>query len=416
MEQKPLGSYFTRKTLELLSFSDAVKKHVFALLELMDDDNRINVARIHKKLFPLSTTASANSSLNRLLNAINEAAEKKGITFKVKITEDKKAGAANRYVWFEGPPPDPEPAYRGELNSISPERLVTDQKGYFPSERPVIVLITFNDHETKAVLEKFHPQGEPVRHPLTGVACNRLGIHGGMEIIHCVSRQGEDEAQRTCNAIIAGLQPKAVIGVGIAFGINQEKQSIGDVLLPRDIQGYDLARISQTSIDPRGPRPPVSDFLFQVFDQTDQTCKAQPSSCLNWPKMHRGTVLSGSKLVDNLDYRKSLEKLAPDIIGGEMEAIGIRMAAESRKVDWIIIKAICDWADGNKSSSTKERDQELATQNAALVVHHVLQKGNLYPEYDPAMQTSSEAGITERRVKDGEIPAAHRKDLEKIKE
>ncbi len=416
MEAKRLGKYFVRKALHDLPLSETFKKHALALLDSMENDQRINVARIHEQLFPSSTTASANSSLNRLLAAINMAAERKGAAFAAKITQDKKAGAANRYIWFEGPPPDPELPYLAELRSIPAGSLVSDQKGYFPSENPVIVLITINEHETRAVLREFHPKGEPQRHPITGVVASRLGVHGGMEIIHCVGRQGEDETQRLCHTIIQGLRPRAVIGVGIAFGVNPDKQNIGDVLLPEAVLGYDLARISPASIDPRGPRPPVSDYLFRVFKHTDQTCKAAPDSCLRWPTIHIGTVLSGNKLVDNLDFRKSLENLAPEIIGGEMEAIGIQTAADSYKVDWIIIKAICDWADGNKNTSGKEQDQRQAAQNAALVVHHALKMGNLYPDSGRAMGAGTEGAATVRDGKEKDFPSMRRQDLEKIAE
>jgi WD40 repeat protein/nucleoside phosphorylase len=385
---KHLSPYFAQKTLETLSLPEPIKRNIPILLGLSGDDYKINVSRILETLFPVSTTSSANSSLNRLLSTINKAAQSQGIAFEAKITPDKKAGAANRWVWFEGPPPPPNPAHTSELKSIPFDQLITDQQGFFlTSDLPIIVLITFNEHETAAVLKQFHPQGEPVKHPITGAACNRLGVHGGMEIIHCVSKQGEDEAQNICHTVIQGLRPKAVIGVGIAFGVNPGKQKIGDVLIPQDIQGYDLARVSTHRIEPRGSRPPCSSLLFQRFNHIDQSCRTYQESCPSWPTIHTGTILSGSKLVDSLDYRTSLQQLASNIIGGEMEAIGIQVAADSNKVDWIIVKAICDWADGNKNTGTKDRDQKTAAQNAALVVHKALSSGNLYPNANSSRQS-----------------------------
>jgi hypothetical protein len=40
-------------------------------------------------------------------------------------------------------------------------------------------------------------------------------------------------------------------------------------------------------------------------------------------------------------------------------------------VDWILVKAICDWANGNKN----DKAQPLAARNAAQFVLHVLQLG-----------------------------------------
>jgi len=39
-------------------------------------------------------------------------------------------------------------------------------------------------------------------------------------------------------------------------------------------------------------------------------------------------------------------------------------AAQRNKVDWILVKAICDWADGNKHQN-KSRCQNEAAENAA---------------------------------------------------
>ena len=78
-----------------------------------------------------------------------------------------------------------------------------------------------------------------------------------------------------------------------------------------------------------------------------------------------------------------------------MEGVGLYTAAHSEKVDWILVKAISDFADGNKAShnirkltaenddkvtrktSHKKRHQEIAAKNAAQFVIHVLLKTQL---------------------------------------
>ena len=54
-----------------------------------------------------------------------------------------------------------------------------------------------------------------------------------------------------------------------------------------------------------------------------------------------------------------------------MEGTGLYSAAQRRKVDWIIIKAVCDWADGNKGQDKAAR-QQLAAENAAHFTLHIL--------------------------------------------
>ena len=47
-----------------------------------------------------------------------------------------------------------------------------------------------------------------------------------------------------------------------------------------------------------------------------------------------------------------------------MEGTGLYVASADHKVDWIVIKAICDWADGNKTINKTQR-QKKAAKNAA---------------------------------------------------
>ena len=87
-------------------------------------------------------------------------------------------------------------------------------------------------------------------------------------------------------------------------------------------------------------------------------------------------MLSGEKLVDNLAFRQELLAFEPEAIGGEMEGAGLYVACQDRHVDWILVKAICDWADGNKATD-KDARQATAACNAALFVLHTLQKVGL---------------------------------------
>ncbi len=51
-----------------------------------------------------------------------------------------------------------------------------------------------------------------------------------------------------------------------------------------------------------------------------------------------------------------------------MEGIGFCSAANSLQKPWILIKAICDWADGKKN----DKHQPLAAAAAVSLVHYVL--------------------------------------------
>jgi len=103
-------------------------------------------------------------------------------------------------------------------------------------------------------------------------------------------------------------------------------------------------------------------------------------------------LLSGAKLIDDIDYRDQLLKLEPEAIGGEMEGEGLYVACHESKTDWIVIKAICDWADGNKTNPKKKEHQALAANNAAIFMLSVLEKAAFKLQID----TSSVRALTER--------------------
>lgn len=161
-------------------------------------------------------------------------------------------------------------------------------------------------------------------------------------------------------------KPKAVIMVGIAFGKSSIEQKIGDVLVATEIIDYDVNRIGLDGIVDRGGRPPSNRNLLGLFEQAHEWEFSRPdgSPC----KLIPAPVLSGDKLVDNPEFKADLFKRFPHAKGGEMEGIGFCSAANSLQKPWILIKAICDWADGKKN----DKHQPLAAAAAVSLVHYVL--------------------------------------------
>ena len=69
-------------------------------------------------------------------------------------------------------------------------------------------------------------------------------------------------------------------------------------------------------------------------------------------------LLSGEELVDNLEHRNSLISEYSDSKGGEMEGAGVYSAC-GNKIDCILVKGLCDFADGEKGKN-KKQNQEIA--------------------------------------------------------
>src|SRR5262249_10299611 len=154
--------------------------------------------------------------------------------------------------------------------------------------------------------------------------------------------------------------PNHVVMVGIAFGINPDKQHIGDILVSKQLQGYDFQRVGTSNkgraqILQRGDKVTASTKILSRLRATT----SRWDKC----KIEFGLMLSGEKLIDNVDFRDQLVDQFPEALGGEMEGSGLYVACTERHVNWVLIKGICDWADGNKKTRKQAR-QKLAAENA----------------------------------------------------
>ncbi|MGD0959889.1 MAG: NACHT domain-containing protein, partial [Methylomonas sp.] len=401
-----LKPYFAKTGFERLKphLSEPVRKATAELLNMLDDQGLVKVADIHQALFPLATSpASANAMLNRLINDFNQQAQAANQALALVITSSKNQGASKRWVWFEGPAQIPLHQPTPDLKAI-PGELITEQRG-LPLNPPVLVLLTFNEYEHQAVLKAFS-NGKPPTETHNGVTYNMLGIHGGMEVIHAISEAGSGPigaAQQRCSDAITAWRPKAVIAIGIAFGVNSSKQNIGDVLVSTQLRLYEPSRQNANGESTsRGSTPDASPLLLNRIKTVDVNVKH--AQRLEWPKLIFGQILTGEKLVDNLDFRNDLLANFPEAIGGEMEGGGIYVSAHAAKVDWIVVKAICDWADGNKGKD-KAENQKLAAENAVRVIKAAIYEGNLYAETSNATEQarSHTHGI---KSGPGKIPSA----------
>jgi nucleoside phosphorylase len=232
-----------------------------------------------------------------------------------------------------------------------------------------ILIITVTKVEAQAVLTVFSQAAgkDWTRQRIGNKTYYNLGVHGGVPVLMVQSEMGTATpggALLTVSRAIHDLQPQAAIMCGIAFGLRPDKQQLGDILVTRQLQYYEPQKVDfQRGQLPRGDRTMVAERLLDRFRSGDNDWSGAPT--------HFGLVLSGEKLVNNPTLREWLLQIEPEAIGGEMEGAGLYTAARDTKVDWILVKAICDWADGEKDDSFHSQ----AANNAAQFVLHVLQLG-----------------------------------------
>ena len=235
-----------------------------------------------------------------------------------------------------------------------------------------IILLTVTPAETEALYEVFRPL--PGTDGLLEGALNhatyRLGQFGRYCAAHVectMSGEGRDGSTLTVQDAIQELAPKAVILLGIAFGMNRRKQRLGDVLVAESVLPYELVREGKVRIQ-RGQALPCGPTLSERFRTRRIDWKYQRGS--EQVSVHSGLVLSGAKLVDSVEFRDALAAANPTAMGGEMESAGAYAAAHRLSVEVILIKSICDWADGLKN----DRGHQFAARASVALAHHILNK------------------------------------------
>lgn len=234
-----------------------------------------------------------------------------------------------------------------------------------------VLLVTVTEIETQALLNCF-PSAE--KHIIDQVYYDFGFIDSARTVMVRSTHMGPFSAIHCVEKGIDLFSPHAVIMVGIAFGLHPHEQKIGDILVAKQIMNWDFQKIrtgpdNEPVILPRGTAIPVADHLLNCF-QAGQ---------LEWrppPHIHFGQIVSSSRLIDHGGTRDELLRSFPEAIGGEMEGHGFCDACSHKKVDWILVKAICDWADGNKDQN-KADHQRLAAGNAARFVLSVIQHYSL---------------------------------------
>ncbi|CCH53360.1 hypothetical protein BN8_02452 [Fibrisoma limi BUZ 3] len=188
----------------------------------------------------------------------------------------------------------------------------------------------------------------------------KLGLYNIIHVQCGMGTSSRDASIVTIKDAINDLKPKVIVMVGIAFGTNKKEQQIGDVLVSEVILPYEFKRVGEKYDIQRSGHAYASQILVNRFKSNFDWEYNLPNG--KKADLKVGDILSGDKLIDNKSFRDNLVKSFPTAKGGEMEGAGLFSAANS-KAEWILIKGICDFADGRKSTNKKE-NQAIAIEAA----------------------------------------------------
>lgn len=235
------------------------------------------------------------------------------------------------------------------------------------------LIVTATDIETKELHSQFEPiDGEGIIRLYIGDHTYYIGKLGELLVVHVQCGMGSIAANASIMTVSAALtqwKPVAIIMVGIAFGKDSSKQQIGDVLVSETIIPYNIQKVTKEKTIQRGPVPPAGAVLVNRFKNASKDWKHElPDG--KTASVYFGGILSGESLVDDKEYRDKLLNDNPTAIGGEMEGAGLFAAASGHRVEWIVVKGICDYADGNKGVN-KENFQQTAIKASVGLCRHI---------------------------------------------
>ena len=202
----------------------------------------------------------------------------------------------------------------------------------------------------------------------------------------------------SANAIRSALErfrPKLVVSLGVAFGIDPNEQKLGDVLLSSGIIPYDIfnkdkdGEITLRTIDTMRTHDALNAWNVLLRNpkfSLNENMKIRRSLikreiCFGW---QFGTMLSGGSVLSNEQKKQALLVAAKkcgekEVIGGEMEGVGIYSECEKPNIPCIVIKGICDygaeknsWEDAIELSNQRQHDKELFQKKDCQVTNDLL--------------------------------------------
>ena len=245
---------------------------------------------------------------------------------------------------------------------------------------PRTLLLVATDVERIAVMQRVSANTD-IRYSLRRLRYHtvyELGRIGGTEIMLAQVGPGTvtlDAAGVAAAALVDELGPDHLILTGICYGLRDDDarsaQRLGDVVVASQLRLIAHERVTQTDDGvrhtKRGGEVHPSPMLLDRLRSASHDWQGAAT-------VHFGPVLSESVLVDSRSYRQHLKEREPEAIAGEMEGAGVYAAALRGKVDWALVKGICDWG-----YEKGDKHQRLAADNASSFVVHMIRTGGLDP-------------------------------------
>lgn len=207
---------------------------------------------------------------------------------------------------------------------------------------------------------------------------------------------GEEYTRRVINSTHKIFQPDCIVALGICYGFDKNRYSIGYVFLSesltvfrinfRDAEDETIRLEAETEFEKQPAHhliQSIRERIMYIMARNFLSDERQPL----YAPMKLGRFLSINSLMSNKMAKQALVEqygmIRPKPLAGEMEGPGILksdIVQEHGFSNWLIVKSVCDWgemknnldSDEHKSEQIKDSLQAFAMTNACSVFDKIL--------------------------------------------
>lgn len=248
-----------------------------------------------------------------------------------------------------------------------------------------VVILTALDEEHNAVVDAM---GGGETQLWRGYSLHRAQIGNTDVIAFPINGMGNPSSAHAATLAISVWNPVAIILVGITGGMTQSAPDmrLGDILVPEQIVGYEQGKQRDQSFLQRLlKRPPERRFeghraswrLVQAarsLEEQDWGARIstpRPDGTNAVPRVFFEPVMSGEKVVASKEATAALRTSWPKAVGIEMEGLGAALAAYRGGPEFLLVKAVSDFADASKDDDWHPYAADAAAQLAVAVIERI---------------------------------------------
>jgi nucleoside phosphorylase/DNA polymerase III delta prime subunit len=198
---------------------------------------------------------------------------------------------------------------------------------------------------------------------------------GRTQVLVTRSGPGNTSAAIAGNTVLERFHPDHLLMVGIAAGF-QGKVELGDVVVAEACYYDGPGKETSEGKLPAPRQLPTGAFLsarskdYNALDWKENIQVQSPGGS-SQPSVHHGVIVSSETVVGNPERMASLLATHRKCRALAMEGYGVAEAAWHNRIDFLEIRGICDFGDGNKNDDWHEYAAHAAAAYAVGLLRYI---------------------------------------------